>query len=86
MLLSRADRIYWRGAVGLLILADRYGVVTEVSGSGNEIWEVLSSPIERGDLVARLAARHDLPTSQIAADISPVLDGLIQRGLVVVDR
>jgi Coenzyme PQQ synthesis protein D (PqqD) len=82
MTLRRADRVFWRGAPGFLVLADGDGQLTEISGRGWEVWQELANPIEQQDLVAVLMQRYGVDRQTMATDLAPLVDGLIERGLI----
>jgi hypothetical protein len=53
-----------------------------LTGTGVALWELLSEPMDLTELSAVLSQAFATQREVIAADIRPVLDELVQRGVV----
>jgi hypothetical protein len=53
-----------------------------LTGTGVALWELLSEPMDLTELSAMLSQAFATQREVIAADIRPVLDELVQRGVV----
>lgn len=79
----RADRVVWRHASGgVLVLPVTSGAMTKLSGTGEDLWEVLRQPHTVAALAQRLAEHYGAPRSTVTAELTPVLDDLIHRGVL----
>lgn len=67
----------------LLLRPDGSGRVVSLSGSGPEIWRLLSQPLSVEELVARLAERFGVPTSSIDGDVRRTLTALVEANVIV---
>lgn len=47
-----------------------------------EVLERIATPTRFGDIVAGLAAEYDAPADVIAADLAPLVGGLVEDGYV----
>lgn len=80
--LRRAD-VLWRSTVdGVLIRPPGASVVTKLAGTGGALWAALDEPASFAEVCAHLAATHDADPATIAADLAPVIDDLVARGVV----
>lgn len=81
----RADGVVWRrsGEAVIALAADAGdSEVVELSGTGVALWDVLAEPVDLDGAAAALADAYRVPASVIAADIAPVLDELVDWGVV----
>ena len=80
--LRRAD-VLWRATIdGVLIRPLGAPALTKLAGTGRALWAVLDEPAAFDEVCARLAADHDADVVAIAADLEPVIDDLVARGMV----
>jgi hypothetical protein len=80
--LRRAD-VLWRATLdGVLIRPLAGKEVTKLAGTGQSLWDVLDEPATFAEICARLARRHDADASSIATDLAPVIDDLVERGVL----
>jgi hypothetical protein len=91
--LRRGD-VIWRSVLdGVLVRRPRSvagtagdeAEVVRLSGSGVALWHALAAPVTHAELCAELARDHGVDVATVAADLQPVLDDLLGRGLVVRD-
>jgi hypothetical protein len=81
----RATGALWRtGDFGVVVLGTRRADPLTLAGTGVAVWEALAQPLRVHELVDRLAARFGAPTSVVADDLAPVLDGLLADGVLEV--
>jgi Coenzyme PQQ synthesis protein D (PqqD) len=57
---------------------NNYNWLNEV---GRAVWDVIESPCEVGDLCRRISQQFDAPEEEIAADILPFLNAMVEEGL-----
>ncbi len=81
-MVRRADVLWRRVADGVMIRRRGDDETVVLAGSGIALWSVLVAPISMGDLTRQLAATHATTPDVVAADIEPVLDDLVERGVV----
>lgn len=81
-MVRRADVLWRRIADGVMIRRRGDDEAVLLTGSGVALWSALVAPVSTGDLARRLAATHDTTPDVVAADIEPVLDDLVARGVV----
>lgn len=79
-----ADALSRRVGSDVLVTTVGDGEIHELSGGASAVWRDLDVPLTRAQLVAHLAAEHDVDPSDIAQDVASCLD--ILRELGVVDR
>lgn len=80
---SRGKRVLWRQAADrVLLLPATDGELVSLTGTGVALWELLTEPLELGDLSAVMATAFDVDPELIAADLLPILEDLTRRGLV----
>lgn len=85
--LGRAPRALWRsGSFGVVVLAPGAPVPIALEGSGAALWDALDLPKSRRELVTELADRYASSPATIAADIAPVIDELVELGVLELDR
>lgn len=81
---SRASRIVWRNTSGgIMVLPLTESKVVTLSGTGEDLWELLDEPHPIPALAQRLAERYGVPQSTVMAELPPVLDDLTGRGVLV---
>ena len=78
----RADVVWRRVADGVMIRRRGDDETVVLTGSGVALWTALEAPIAVEELTRRLAATHGTTPEVVAADIGPVLDDLVDRGVV----
>jgi len=82
----RSPRVVWRATLdGVLLRPLDAGDIRPVllNGSGGLLWNELASPTSVEALCERLAAATGSDPAVISADVRPVLDQLVQAGIVV---
>lgn len=80
--LRRAD-VLWRATLdGVVVRPLGATEVTKLAGSGIALWAALEDPSPPDQVYRRLAASHDTTVEVIAADLAPVIDELIARGVL----
>lgn len=80
--LRRAD-VLWRATLdGVLIRSPGATEVTKLAGTGRSLWAALEEPASFDDVCRRLAESHDATAEVIAADLEPVIDDLVARGVL----
>jgi hypothetical protein len=80
--LRRAD-VLWRATLdGVLIRPLGADELTKLAGTGRALWAALDEPATFDEVCERLAAGHDADAASIAADLRPVIDDLVERGVV----
>ena len=80
--LRRAD-VLWRATIdGVLIRPLGAPALTKLAGTGRALWAALDEPATFDDVCARLAAAHDAEVAAVAADLEPVIDDLVARGVL----
>jgi hypothetical protein len=81
----RASRTVWRHAHGSVLVLPMSGHdVMHLTGTGDDLWQLLAEPLTVDQAARRLADIYDRSPDEIIQDIAPVLDDLVARG--VVDR
>ena len=83
--LRRADVLWRRVIEGVLIQPRGAEEPILLTGSGGALWDELADPTRFEELVGRLARAHRADREEVAADIAPVIEELVGRG-VLVDR
>ena len=77
----------WRRSFGRVLLRPPAGGDLVVLGAGGPaLWDVLARPCSLEEAAGALGARHDVGAETVAADISPVLQRLVELALVIVDE
>ncbi len=83
--LRRAD-VLWRTVLdGVLIRRRGDDETILLTGSGLALWLALGEPADLTDLADRLARDHQVDPATVLSDIEPVVDDLVDRG-VLLDR
>ncbi|MFW5899556.1 MAG: PqqD family protein, partial [Jiangellaceae bacterium] len=78
------DRVVWRhSSGGVLVLPVSGSEVVTLSGTGEDVWELLSEPHTVQALGQRLAERYAAPQATVLAELGSVLDELSGRGVLV---
>ncbi len=69
---------------GVLLLAGRgdQDQPVFVEGTGSVLWELLADPWSLDELVAALAEAYGADPAEVAAGVAPVLDQLVDEGVV----
>lgn len=81
---SRASQLVWRHTSGgVLVLPVPAGEVVALSGTGEDVWELLGEPHSVPALAQRLAGRYGARQATVMAELLPVLDDLSGRGVLV---
>jgi hypothetical protein len=81
-MVRRADVLWRRVADGVMIRRRGDDETVVLTGSGVALWSALVAPVSVSDLARQLAAAHGTTPDVVAADIAPVLDDLVERGVV----
>ena len=80
--LRRAD-VLWRATLdGVLIRPLGAAELTKLAGTGRALWAVLEEPASFDEVCELLAEIHDADAAAIAADLVPVVDDLVARGVL----
>ncbi|MEQ8841211.1 MAG: PqqD family protein [Acidimicrobiales bacterium] len=81
-ILRRAE-VLWRSTLdGVLIRPPGADEVTKLAGTGGALWTALEEPSSFDDVCSALAQMHDAEVGTVAADLAPVIDDLVERGVV----
>ncbi len=67
-------------AVMMDIMTGKYYNLGEIGG---RIWELLEEPMTLAALVKKLTDEYDVSAAQCRADITPFLNTLLERGLLL---
>lgn len=80
----RDPGVLWRRSFGRLLLKrpETADIVT-LDGPAVALWDALDEPVQLEPLVQRVAAVYDVAPSAVRDDLSPVLEVLEQRRLVL---
>jgi hypothetical protein len=78
----RTPQVLWRTAPGYLALATVDGRITEVGGSGGDIWTHLAGWITEEELTATLARECGAEEAVVSADLHSLLHELHAQGYV----
>lgn len=81
-LVRATDVLSRTGAFGVVVLGCRSPKPITLSGSGVEIWEMFETPRSVADLVGILAREYQVDASVVAADVEPVIDHLVEQGIL----
>ncbi|MFQ5558344.1 MAG: PqqD family protein [Acidimicrobiales bacterium] len=82
---GRAE-VLWRTVLdGVLVRVRGSDDTVLLAGTGVALWRVLDEPTPVRQVVERLAAEHGASSERVAADLDPVLDDLIARGVLRAD-
>jgi hypothetical protein len=76
--------LWRRGDFGVVVLGTGRPDPLTLAGTGVAIWDALDRPHSRRDLVERLAAEFGADAALVAADLEPVVDDLIDGGVLEV--
>ena len=80
--LRRAD-VLWRATMdAVLIRPPGATELTKLAGTGRSLWAVLEEPTSFDDVCTRLATEYDAAVDEVAADVAPVVDDLVERGVL----
>jgi len=80
--IHRGD-VLWRATLDAVLVRPLHATeVVKLEGTGRALWEVLSEPCSFDSVCAELARTHDADPAQIAVDLRPVIDDLVDRGVV----
>ena len=79
----RANRAIWRHIHGSVLVRPVEDVtVTVLTGTGEDIWHLLNTPLTVEQLADQLADHYAQPAGDIVRDIAPILTGLAARGVL----
>ena len=78
----RSPNVLWRTAPDFLALATIEGDLIEVSGPGEQIWNLLASAMAFDDLVDCLSVRYGGDSAVISQDVAELLHTLGEGGYV----
>lgn len=79
----RANRTVWRHIHGSVLVRPAADIsVIALTGTGEDIWHLLSTPLTIDQLAHRLGDRYARPADDIVRDIAPILDELVTRGVL----
>jgi len=80
----RANRAIWRHIHGsVLVRPTADGSVIALTGTGEDLWHLLNDPLTIQELAHCLGDRYAQPVDDIMHDIAPILDELVNRGVLV---
>jgi hypothetical protein len=78
--------VLWRATlVGVLIRPPGADEVVKVAGTGLALWAELEQPTHFSELCASLAVALGADPNQIAADLTPVIDDLVEGAVMQVE-
>jgi hypothetical protein len=80
----RPDVLTRRSLDALLLLPVEGDDLVTLARTGPEVWGLLAEPRTLDELAAILADRYGAPQAVVAADVQPILDALVEGGLVEV--
>lgn len=81
---ARSNRVLWRRTTrGVALLPPGADLPLTLTGSAALLWDLVSTSISLADTVAALAEQHGVDPATVAADVAPVLDELVRRGVLV---
>ena len=80
---QRAAGTVWRNAHGSVFVlpADASDVVV-LTGTGQELWLLLSEPMTIEDAAHSLADAYGVPAAAVSSDVTPVVHDLAARGVL----
>jgi hypothetical protein len=79
----RSKRTVWRHIHGSVLVRPTADVsVIALTGTGEDLWHLLSAPLTIEELAHCLGDRYARPAADIMRDIAPVLDELVTRGVL----
>jgi hypothetical protein len=78
----RADTGWRATLVGLVLLPGGRSEPVTLAGSAGALWAELAHPTTEEDLAHRLADQFDADPDQVATDLRPLLDQLLDLGAV----
>lgn len=80
----RSNRTVWRHIHGSVLVRPTAGVsVIALTGTGEDLWHLLSEPLTIEELAHCLGERYAQPIDDIMCDIAPILDELVNHGALV---
>ncbi|HEX8573282.1 MAG TPA: PqqD family protein [Allosphingosinicella sp.] len=65
-----------------MLLNLRSWTYVALNETGERIWELLAEPLNRAELLARLADEFDAPAEAIGADLDSFLGPLLEQGFL----
>jgi hypothetical protein len=80
----RPDVLWRRGVDRVLVLAVDGRAITELTGTGVALWDVLEEASSDAELAAVLASQFGADLDTVTQDLRAALDDLADRGLVEV--
>jgi hypothetical protein len=80
----RPDVLTRRSLDALLLLPVEGDDLVTLARTGPEVWDLLAEPRTLDELAAVLAERYGAAEAVVAADVQPILDALVEGGLVEV--
>ena len=80
LLVQAHDVLCRTGAFGVVVLGHSSVNPVTLSGSGAELWEVLTTPRLESEVIEAFARNYHVAPSVIAADLVPVIDRLVELG------
>lgn len=79
----RAEGVLWRRtASGVVVLGSAAEEPVTITGAGVLIWELLEDPIAPDELFETLATIHGMQSSEVSADVTPVVTELLRLGVM----
>ena len=83
-ILSRRSGLMTADMDGSAVMMDiMTGKYYNLGAVGGRIWELLEEPMTLGDLVQKLTGEYDVTAEKCLADITPFLEKLLERGLLI---
>ena len=81
----RARGALWRrGDFGVVVIGAGRPEPLTLAGTGVAIWDALARPRRRSDLITRLASEFGADPARVARDVDPVVDDLVDGGVLEV--
>ena len=82
---ARCERVLWRRVTGgTLLLAPTEEDPFVVTGPGASVWELLAEPRDLPSMAKALSSDYGISPEQVAGDITPFLEALVERAVVSV--
>lgn len=71
------------GAFGVVVLGRHDDAPITLAGTGVAVWDALADPCSIHDLMSRLASTFAVDPARIRADVEPMVEDLVSRGILV---
>lgn len=85
-LMRAPDALFRAGAFGVVVLGHSTPLPVTLSGSSQQVWELLATPRTFAGLIDDLCRLYDgVEGETIAADVGPVVDRLADLGILEIE-